>query len=118
MFHLSQLGYVHVAMMHTTSTSSEGPVEIAIVAAASSITIVEVLPNGPSTLSARSDGVTYTNGDVIRIALMQYQTDQVSSKAPRCNATILFTRIYTQSGCSDSSFQPIPCEKIWFQYWQ
>ena len=79
---VSQLGYVHVAMMHTAFGSSEGPVEIAIVATKSSTTTVEVLLDGPFTLSATFDGVaTYTNGDVITIALLQYQTAQVSLKA-------------------------------------
>ncbi len=77
---VSQLGYVHVAMMYkyTGSSRHQGPYEIAIVASHLCTTTIQLFLHGPATLSVNFGGASYTNGDIVTIILQQYETAQVT----------------------------------------
>ena len=77
---VSQLGYVHVAMMYkfTPSSSYQGPYEIAVVATQATTTDVQIWLSGPESISLSFDSTTgYINGDVITFSLQQYEIGQV-----------------------------------------
>ena len=79
---VSQLGYVHVAMMYkfTPSSSYQGPYEIAVVATQPTTTNVQIRLNGPETITLSFDSNSgYTNGDIINFSLQQYEIGQVKS---------------------------------------
>ncbi len=78
---VSQLGYVHVAMMYKYTGGNggfQGPYEIAIVATHLCTTTVQVLLHGPAPLSVNFGGASYMNGDIVTITLQQYETAQVT----------------------------------------
>ncbi len=79
---VSQLGYVHVAMMYkfTASSTYQGPYEIAVVASQATTTNVQISLNGPESITLSFDSISgYTNGDVIAFSLQQYEIGQVKS---------------------------------------
>ena len=76
---VSQLGYVHVALMYkyTVTSTYQGPYQIAVVATGATTTSVEIQVHGPETVTLTFKGMSYTNDNVIAFTLQKYQTAQV-----------------------------------------